>query len=348
MHLPLNLVGKCVRERYITLGQPTRLIRICDMCERERVYITSCQPTRLIKICDIMPTKIKFCVFDYHIVVCPTADLERQCLALDTNYRCLLPHFFSCAVSCNQVCRCCCLHCSAVEQAVCCLMQDITTDQQCLRLIHRVVRNRPVSSCHSFRKNCVQQLSPLSRNRVVRKCSPLASSSCRPAGVPALQRHSKSLLKSGCGPHAVHLGARRRRSYVQPASPSDEATGEEQPDIAERGSSLTSSGSLTSNHNGSLAALSPEGDRAQSGPKASNSIPCEVAVAANSTIVPDGLHRQPAVSPVVDEYFQIVGTAVLWTGELLLQFLRTPLLPRGNQLMDLRLAAHMDPTNPDK
>ncbi len=132
---------------------------------------------------------------------------------------------------------------------------------------------------------------------------------------------------------------------MQPASPSDEATNEEQPDIAERDSSLTSSGSLTSNHNGSLAALSSQGDRAQSGPKASKSIP---AVAANSTVVPDGLHRQPVMSPIVDEYFQIVGTAVLWTGELLLQFLRTPLPPRGNQLMDLRLAAHMDPTNAEK
>lgn len=133
---------------------------------------------------------------------------------------------------------------------------------------------------------------------------------------------------------------------MQPASPSDEATSEEQPDVAERGSSLASARSLTPNQDGSLSALPPQDDRAQSEPKASENIEREVAV--SSTSVPDGLHRQPVMSSVVDEYFQIVGSALLWTGELLLQFLRTPLLPRGNQLMDLRLAAHMDLTNAEK
>lgn len=227
-------------------------------------------------------------------------------------------------------------------------MQDFSTNQQCLRLIHPVVRFGPVSSCQLFRKNFTQQLTSLGRNVSRRKYSRLASSSCRPNRDCALQRHSRSLFKAQCGPHAVHLYARRRRSHVQPASPSDEATTEEQPNVAGRGSSLTSAGPLTTNDDGSLGSLSPQDDRAQSGPTASESNPRELGVAASSISVPHALHRKPVVSPVVDEYCQIVGSAVLWTGELLLQFLRTPLLPRGNQLMDLRLAAHMDPTNAEK
>ena len=53
-------------------------------------------------------------------------------------------------------------------------------------------------------------------------------------------------------------------------------------------------------------------------------------------------------APLVDEYARIVGSAALWTWQLAAEALRWPLQPRSARLMDMRLAAHMDPGNADK
>ncbi len=140
---------------------------------------------------------------------------------------------------------------------------------------------------------------------------------------------------------------------MQPASHSEESSTEEQPgDLAEQSSTTASSVRSEAVIDEESTELAIEADRSPS-----QIIDTETAGTAGepssstseqSTGTEYAMHRQPVVSPVVDEYCQIMVNSVSWTGELLMQFLRMPMVPRGNRLMDLRLAAHMDPSNAEK
>jgi hypothetical protein len=61
------------------------------------------------------------------------------------------------------------------------------------------------------------------------------------------------------------------------------------------------------------------------------------------------LHRGDGpAAPLLDEYLRIVGSAALWTWQLAAAAVRWPLQPRSGRLMDLRLAAHMDPADAER
>lgn len=53
-------------------------------------------------------------------------------------------------------------------------------------------------------------------------------------------------------------------------------------------------------------------------------------------------------APLLAEYLRIVGSAALWTWQLAADAVRWPLQPRSGRLMDLRLAAHMDPADAER
>lgn len=145
----------------------------------------------------------------------------------------------------------------------------------------------------------------------------------------------------------------RRRSYAQPASSNEDPSTEEEVNrVAEHSSSSISTDAPNGISDNNAASV-PFEDRVHSQSAASVSVTETQEESHSDSSVQSlatafGMHRQAVMSPVIDEYFQIMGNAVTWTGDLLMQFLRMPMLPRGNRLLDLRQAAHMDPSNAEK
>ncbi|KAK9917669.1 hypothetical protein WJX75_007015 [Coccomyxa subellipsoidea] len=138
--------------------------------------------------------------------------------------------------------------------------------------------------------------------------------------------------------------------HVQPASQSDEAFTEDQPGNVPEIANPSASGRTEASTYESPNGVPSQDDSIQSQIRETVTAVETTSSSASeqNTGVAHALHRQPVLSPVVDEYCQIMGNAVSWTGELLMQFLRIPLLPRGNRLINLRLDAHTDPSNAEK
>lgn len=55
-----------------------------------------------------------------------------------------------------------------------------------------------------------------------------------------------------------------------------------------------------------------------------------------------------APASALESYLCIMSNTVLWTGQLFWDAVRNPLMPRTARLMNLRLAAHVEPGNADK
>ena len=163
-------------------------------------------------------------------------------------------------------------------------------------------------------------------------------------GIGLLGQQTAAIL-----PCSLHNNLRRRRVHVQLSSQSDAASVKDQPGDVPEIASPSASDRIEVTSQESSKGVPSQDRRAQS--QISDTDAAEQSSSSTpeqSTGLAYALHRQPVLSPVVDEYCQIMGNAVSWTGELLMQFLRIPLLPRENRLMELRLAVRTDPSNADK
>lgn len=221
--------------------------------------------------------------------------------------------------------------------------------QTCLGLFQQPSSRRIFSSrCNWHPSAPIQSISQR------RTPSVAATSSGRPIIILVASqvqgRNSRGRPAAAKLPNHLHTNVHRIKVHVQPASQSDEAFTEDQPgNVPEIANPLASGRTEASTYE------SPNGVPSQDDSIQSQIRETVTAVETTSstaseqnTGVAHALHRQPVLSPVVDEYCQIMGNAVSWTGELLMQFLRIPLLPRGNRLINLRLDAHTDPSNAEK